>query len=306
MDRWDLLEAFIRTADTGSLSRAAKDLGMTQPAVSKRLERLEKDVGVRLLDRSSRGVRLTDAGTQYLDVVRRIRSELEETEASLARARQGVTGMLRLSFPVALGETWLTRISLQFHQLHPSTVLELTQTDRVVDLVADAVDVAVRVGQIRNQSIVARPLGSYGFCLVATPKYLEDHGTPKTFEALTRHPFFSYYSGEEDEHFTLPSGKTRTFRPTNQVRLVNSRAILTAALESAGIARVAVWAADEYLQRGELVTVLPELEAARSIVHAVYLPSRYVPERVRQYVAFLAAELPKVPGWITEDKSSAR
>lgn len=142
MDRWDLHEAFLRTADSGSLSRAAKALSMTQPAVSKRLERLEKELGVRLLERSSRGVRLTDAGARYLDVVRRVRAELEEAESGLSADRAAVTGVLRLSFPVALGETWLTRLALEFHQLHPSVSLDIAMTDRVVDLVEDGVDLA--------------------------------------------------------------------------------------------------------------------------------------------------------------------
>lgn len=296
MDRWALHEALLRTADTGSLSRAAKDLKLTQPAISKRVERLEKELGVRLLDRGSRGVRLTDAGAQYLEVVRRVRSELEEAETALVGSRRGVTGTLRLSFPVALGETWLTRLSLRFHEQHPSTQLELTMSDRIVDLVEDAVDVAVRVGTITNQSVSARPLGSYRFSLVATPRYLAAHGTPKTFEALTRHRFFSYSTSPTT--FSLPSGKTRTLAPENGVQLTNTRAILTAALEHAGIARIATWGVAEFIERGELVQVLPELEAGNSVVHAVYLPSRYVPERVRQYVAFLAEELPRLPGWV--------
>jgi len=296
MDRWVLHEAFLRTAEAGSLSRAAKDLKLTQPAISKRLERLEKELGVRLLDRGSRGVRLTDAGAQYLEVVRRVRSELEEAETALVSSRRSVTGTLRLSFPVALGETWLTKLSLRFHEQHPSTQLELTMSDRIVDLVEDAVDVAVRVGTITNQSVSARPLGRYRFSLVATPRYLAEHGTPKTFEALTRHRFFSYFG--DLETFTLPSGKTRSFAPKNGVQLTNTRAILTAVLEHAGIARIATWGVAEHIERGDLVQVLPELEAESSVVHAVYLPSRYVPERVRQYVAFLAEELPRLPGWV--------
>lgn len=142
---------------------------------------------------------------------------------------------------------------------------------------------------------MARPLGSYGFCLVATPAYLAAHGTPRSFEALTRHPFFSYF--REEERFGLPGGRERVLQPQTRVRLVNSRAILTAALQSTGVARIAEWAAAEHLERGELVRVLPELRIARSVVHAVYLPSRFVPERVRQFAAFLSERLPAVPGW---------
>lgn len=263
--------------------------------MSKRLERLEREVGLRLLERSTRGIRLTDAGVEYLDVLKRVRAELEATETSLSLARQGLKGMLRLSFPVALGETWLTAIALRFHKQHPDISLDIDQTDRVVDLADEGIDVAVRVGSNLAPHLVARPLGSYGFVLVATPRYLAQHGAPTSFDELTKHPYYSYFGNEET--FRLPSGKTRTFTPPNRVRLFNSRSILTAVLSDVGIARVSQWAAHEYLQSGELVTVLPELEAPRSHVHAVYLPSRYVPERIRAFVGFLEQQVEGIPSW---------
>ncbi|MFO0595744.1 MAG: LysR family transcriptional regulator [Myxococcaceae bacterium] len=296
MDRWALHDAFVRTAETGSLSRAAKALGLTQPAMSKRLEALERAVGVRLLERSTRGVRLTDAGVEYLEVLQRVRGELDAAETSLALSRRGLSGTLRLSFPVALGETWLTAIALRFQQQHPGMSLDISQTDEPVDLAKTGIDLGVRVGSTLAPHLAAKPLGTYGFCLVASPRYLQQHGTPTTFEQLTRHPFYSYFG--DVETFRLPDGKTRTFEPQNKVRLRNSRAILTAMLGDAGIARVSVWAAHEYLEAGKLVRVLDGLEAPRSPVHAVYLPSRYVPERIKAFAAYLAQELPKVPGWL--------
>jgi DNA-binding transcriptional LysR family regulator len=295
MDKWDQHEAFIRAAETGSLSRAAHDLRMTQPAVSKRIERLEKDVGARLLERSSTGIRLTDAGAQYLDVVRKVRSELEEAETALTEDRTGVSGVLRLSFPVAFGETWLTKLALRFHQTHPCVGLDISLNDRVVDLVEDGIDVAFRLGTNLSPTLIARPVGNCGFVLAATPKYLSKYGVPKGFDALLDRPFFAYFRGEE--RFTLPSGEEKVMVPKHRIRLTNSRAILTAVLEDAGIARVAQWAVDEHLRDGRLVQVLPELRMERMSAYAVYLPSRYVPERVRKFVAFLVAEVPKIPGW---------
>jgi DNA-binding transcriptional LysR family regulator len=298
MDRWQLYQAFVRTADTGSLSKAAQDLHLTQPAVSKRLHRLEKDMGVILLQRSSRGVRLTDAGIKFLEVVRRVMLELEETEATLASDRTGVSGTLRLSFPVALGETWLTKIAIKFHEQNPHTRIELNLTDRVVNLVEEAIDVTVRIGIITNQSVAARPLGRFRRCLVASPDYLRKNGTPTHFESLIKHPFFSTMDIGAEETFTLPNGKIKRFLPEHRFKLANSRAIVTAVLERAGIARVNLWAADEHIKRGELVLLLPEFEAPGNLVSAVFLPSRYVPERVRQFVSFLVKEIPLIPGWV--------
>lgn len=301
MDRWNLHEAFVRVAESGSLSRAAKDLQMTQPAVSKRLERLEKEIGFRLLDRSPRGVRLTDAGMRYLDVVRRIRGELEEAEGALSTSRRGLSGMLRCSFPVALGETWLTRIALRFHALHPDLELQLDLTDRSVDLVEDGIDLTVRIGSRLTQSVSARSLGSFGFCLVASPQYLAKAGTPKTFEQLETHPFYAYFGDEE--RFLMPDGTTRMLKhPNTGIRLTNSRAILTAVLEHAGIARIPVWAAQEYVDEGKLRVVMPKVQVSTEPVNAVFLPSRYVPERVRQFVQFLLEETPKIPGWLPSER----
>lgn len=302
MDRWDLIEAFVRTAEAGSLSRAAKSLGMTQPSVSKRLERLEQLLGVRLLDRSTRGIRLTGAGAHYLDVVRRLRAELDEAEAALSAERRGLSGLLRLSFPVALGETWLTRLALRFHARHPATVLEVGITDRVVDLVEDGVDVAVRLGRITTQSVVARPLGSYRSCLVASPAWLAAHeGGPRTVDALGAVPYFSSQVPGKEEAFTLPDGQVRVLRPQNPVHLINARAALTAALEGAGVTRASVWSVEAHLARGELALVLPEVQLPMTTVQAVYLPSRYVLERVRQFVAMLVEELPRLPGWVAAE-----
>ena len=297
MDRWELHDAFLRTAETGSLSKAAKSLRLTQPAVSKRLDRLEKDLRVRLLDRGPRGVRLTEAGVRYVDVIRRVRSELEESESGLAESRQGLSGLLRVSVPVGLGDSWLTRIALRFQRCHPQLTVHLDASDQVVDLVKDNFDLGVRTGNIMGQSLSARALGCYGYSLVAAPSYLAKQGTPRTFEQLTRHPFYSYFGDEEV--FTLPSGKTRVLSTANdRVRLVNTRAILTAVLEGAGIGRIANWAIDQHLARGELVQVLPDLVAPTTPVHAVFMPSRFVPERIRQFVAFLVEEMPKVPGFM--------
>lgn len=295
MDRWDLLEAFVRIADTGSLSSAAKALRLTQPAISKRLDRLERQVKTRLVERGTRGIRLTDAGAKYLEVVKRLRSELEQTETSLSAARAGLSGTLRLSLPTSLGQCWLMRLIVEFQKQHPHVEIEATLTDAVTDFVSDATDVAVRVGTVRSPTVVAKPLGTYGYALVATPRYLKEKGTPKTLEELNALPYYRW--AFDSEEFILPSGELIRFTPPSVLRLTNSAAIMNVVLCDAGIGRLPRYVSQEAIDRGQLVEVLSEFEIPRSQVSAVYLPSRFVPERTRRFVSFLVENTPRIPGW---------
>lgn len=295
MDRWDLLEAFVRIADTGSLSSAAKALRLTQPAISKRLDRLERQVRTRLVERGTRGIRLTDAGAKYLEVVKRLRAELEETESGLSAARAGLSGTLRLSLPTTLGTCWMMRLIVDFQRQHPNVEIEATLTDAVTDFVSDATDVAVRIGNVRSPTVVARPLGTYGYVLVATPKYLEEHGTPRELDELKTRPYYRW--AFDAEEFLLPSKELIRFTPPATLRLTNSTAILNVVLCHAGVGRLPRYAAQEHLDAGELVEVLQAYEIPRSQVSAVYLPSRFVPERVRRFVSFLVENTPRIPGW---------
>jgi DNA-binding transcriptional LysR family regulator len=295
MDRWDLLEAFVHIADTGSLSRAAKALRLTQPAISKRLDRLERQVRTRLVERGTRGVRLTDAGAKYLDVVKRLRAELDETETSLSVARAGLSGTLRLSLPTSLGQCWLMRLIVDFQKQHPHVEIEATLTDAVTDFVSDATDVAVRVGPVRSPNVVARQLGTYGYTLVGTPKYFEKAGIPKTLEELQTRPYYRW--AFDSEEFVLPSGELIRFTPPQVLRLTNSAAIMNVVLCDAGIGRLPRYVTQEAIDRGELIEVLSEFEIPRSMVSAVYLPSRFVTERTRRFVSFLVEHTPRIPGW---------
>lgn len=285
----------MRTAETGSISRAARSLHVTQPAISKRLTRLEREVRARLIERGTRGVRLTDAGSKYLEVVKRLRAELEETEASLSLARTGISGTLRLSLPTSLGGSWLMNLIVDFQRQHPHVEIEATLSDAVTDFVSDATDVAVRIGQVRSPNVTAKALGTYGYALVATPKYLAANGTPRSLDELATRPYYRW--AFDAEEFILPSGELIRFTPPNQLRLTSSQAIYTVTLCGAGIGRLPRYLVQEALDDGRLVEVLAEFEIPRSPVSAVYLPSRFVPERVRRFVGFLVDNAPRIPGW---------
>jgi DNA-binding transcriptional LysR family regulator len=295
MDRLELLATFVRTVETGSLTAAAKALRTTQPTISKRLSTLESNVGARLLQRNTQGVRPTEEGARYYNVARRVLTELEQAESSLQSLRKGLRGKLRLNMPVGIGEMYLTRVAIEFQRLHPDLELEVTLTDRVVDLVEDGVDVAVRGGGVTDQSVVARPLGYTAYVLAATPAYLKKYGTPKHPEELNRHNYLRYGGGESES--LLTPGGPMTVRVWSKIEFNNSLSLQVAILEGIGIGRCSRWLVDAWLKSGAMVEVLPGVAPPPIPFHAVYLPSRFVPEKVRAFVEFVAAQMRRIPGW---------
>lgn len=296
MDRLTLMSAFVRTVELGSLSSAARELKTTQPTVSKWLRALEQHTGARLLQRNTQGVSLTEAGERYYETCKRILAELDRASAELGQLRAGLTGRLRINVSVGLGEVELTRIVVRFQKAHPRLKVDLVLTDRVIDLVEEGVDVAVRVGAARDPNVVARAIGAFEFVLVATPEYLSAHGAPRSLDDLGDHPYLAY-GGPGAEEFQTSDG-LREVAVRSEVAISNSLAVKTAALEHAGIARVGRFLVQEELRAGKLVELLPGCAPPPVTAYAVYLPSRYLPEKIRTFVAFLIEGARAIPGWV--------
>jgi DNA-binding transcriptional LysR family regulator len=288
------LELFTRIVEAGSLSAAARSLGTTQPTVSKHLAAMERQLGVRLLQRSTRRLRLTEEGQAWYDACRRWMGELREVSGSLTRTGHGPSGTLRLNAPVALGRVVVAPLVRRFLELHPGLAVDLTLTDHRVDLVLDNVDVAVRIGAIGNPSVVARPLFSYRTRLVAAPAYLAAHGTPRTLEDLRAHPVL-FYGTPSTEDLESPAGRVRLLEQS-RLRTNDSFTFVDALEAGLGLGLTSPWLTEPGIARGTLVRVLPDAWGQRFTAHAVYLPSRVLPARVRAFVAFLQRELPGAVG----------
>ena len=296
MDRIELMRAFVRVVETGSLSRASKELRTTQPTVSKWMARLEDAVGARLLQRNTRGIRLTESGETYFDEVRRILVELDALESSVRRSKTGVSGRLRVNLPLGLGALHLVPIVLEFQDQHPGLCLDVVVTDRVVDLVQDGVDLAVRIGGVFNPAVVARALGSYTYAIAATPKYLAKHGRPRTVGELGNHNFLSY-GYDPVERYQTPRGPEE-FRVKTDLELHDHFTLRAALLAGRGIGRSARWLVEDDLAAGRLEEVLPGCGPAPYPAHAVYLPARPTPEKVKLLLAHLVEKVPRIPGWV--------
>ncbi len=296
MDRIELMAMYVRIVETGSLSAVAKELKTSQPTVSKRLEHLEKHLKVRLLARNTHGVQPTEAGQRYYEASKRLVADVGHLESSVVRDREKIAGMLRLNFPVSFGQTAFTPIVCAFHAQHPEIRIDLTLTDRLVDLVEDAVDVAVRFNGPNDSSVIAKALGRFDSVLLATPAYLKEHGTPQHPRELVDHTFLRYDSSKSEQLYGPDSAQVKV-AVNAWLTLNNSAALKNALLQHVGIGRMGRVLVQKELEAGELVQVLPGWGPALDEVHALYLPTRFQPERIKAFVAFLTEAVKTLPGW---------
>jgi DNA-binding transcriptional LysR family regulator len=208
----------------------------------------------------------------------------------------GVSGRLRLNLPLGLGAQHLSGLAIEFQKKHPGLCLDVVLTDRVVDLVQDGVDLAVRLGGVFNPAVVARALGKLSYVLCATPGYLAEHGRPQTVPELAKHNYLAY-GYDPVETFQTPRGEEQ-FRVSSDLEIHDHFTLRTAVLAGRGIARSARWLVHDDLVAGRLELVLPGSVPPPFPAHAVYLPARSQPEKVRLMLAFLAERVKQIPGWV--------
>ena len=289
MDKLTAMRAFVRVADTGSFSAAARLLGRSKAVVSKQLATLEGALGVQLLVRTTRQVRLSDAGRSYYERCVPLLAELDDIESNVQLSQAAPRGVLKVAGPQTFAELHLSAAIREFLQRYPELTIELVLTDRVVDLVEHGFDVAIRVGELADSTLLARRLASSSVVACAAPAYLAKHGVPRTPEQLTEHQLII------DSNFRHPASwrfrrGTRTVNVRASGRLqVNSAVMVRHFLVSgAGIGLCPEFVVRDDLEAGTLVPLLTEFSGYDLGVYAVYPHTRHVPSRVRVFVDFLA------------------
>jgi DNA-binding transcriptional LysR family regulator len=297
VDRLRQLDCFRRVIEHGSISAAARALGVGQPAVSKQLRALEERLGVRLLERSTRGLEATPAGSGLYAGLPRLFEELEMLEDDVAASARGLSGLLRFHAPVAFGETHLTRELIRFYAEHPRIVLHVVYDDRYVDLVKERADVALRIGTLSSPDLVARKLAVLPRVLVASPRYLRTKGRPKSPEDLRAHNYVRNTARRQENVLVLTRGAERVELALESGLLVNNVfAVKDLLLAHAGVGQASRCFVDAELASGRLVEVLKDWSVASSTLYVVY-PSRTLKtRRVNALVEFLAARLVTLPG----------
>lgn len=263
-DRLKGITAFVATVESGSFTAAAERLHLTSSAISKSVARLETRLGSRLFERTTRRLALTDAGQAYYQTCIRVLGELSEAESVLAAQRSTPAGRLRVAVPHTFGRTHVMPLLNLFCRQHPDMQLNLSFSDRFVDLFEEGVDVAVRIGGPGNYppSLAVRYLGSEKLIFCASPDYLAQHGTPPSLNALEQHRAIVYdrIDGSTSPwHVASPDGRLTTRTVAHRMALGDGEAQLSAVLAGLGVAQMATWLMGDRLARGELVPFLPEL-----------------------------------------------
>jgi DNA-binding transcriptional LysR family regulator len=291
MDRLRAMSVFVRAAELGSLSAAARSVASTQPTVSKLIASLERALGVRLLERGPSRVVLTDEGTRFLDSARRLLEDYDEAVAALDERSRQPRGLVRISAPVALGELKLNPLMLRVLQQYPELEIDLMLEDRFVDPIEERFDLAVRIGGPLPQDLVARELAVWPRYIVASPDYVKRHGRPRGLQDLARHRFLRYpIWTDEAVPLSGPDGSV-SVPITTRYRINNAVALLDAVRNGAGIAFQPCWMVNELLKRKELVRLLPQWTGPSQTVFLVHPARRRHPTRVQVMLDLLTREI---------------
>jgi DNA-binding transcriptional LysR family regulator len=285
MDRIEAMQTFVTVADLQGFAPAARKLGLSPPAVTRLIAALEERLGTRLLQRTTRKVALTDAGARYLERARRILADIEEAELATEGERTRPTGRLVVSAPVGFGRLHVSPVMSAYLERYPEVSGELRLEDRMVSLVEDGVDLAVRIGQLPDSSLVARQVGDMRRIVVASPGYLKAHGEPKTPEALEQHQIIQFGAAALTADWRF-SRDGEEFRISVAPRFTSNvaDAAIQYAITGGGLTRVLAYQAADAIKRGRLNVVLQKFELPALPVHIVYPTSRLLSAKVRAFI----------------------
>lgn len=289
MDRLAAMQMFVRVVETGSFTKVAQEWATTQPTVTKQIAQLEAQLKVRLLNRNTRGASLTEPGALYYEKCKTIVADVAEAEGLVHRRQHRLQGQLRVGSSVAFGRRVLVPLALQFMAENPQVQLDLSFEDRYTDLVAQGIDVALRLGKLADSSLGARTLGVNPWVLVASPAYLRRHGTPRKPSDLKDHAALIYSSVQGNDAWRLrnASGETVSVPVTGRLRSNNLSALLAAARADLGVAALPCYVAAPSLASGHVRELLKTACLPEQEIHAVYPSPRLVPQKVQAFIAFL-------------------
>lgn len=296
MDRFQEMRVFVGVVDAGSFVKAADALEMSKAAVSRHVADLEARLGVRLLHRTTRRLSLTDEGQTFHARCRTVLADVDEAEAEITARSGQATGLLKVNVPFSFGLLHLAPLWAEFLARHPRLTLDVTLSDRIVDLVDEGYDLAVRIARLPASSLISRRLATTRMRLCASPEYLRTHGTPAHPSEIAGHAVIAYSllaSGEQWE-FTGPDGPA-TVKVAPRMRSNSGDTCRVAALRHQGLVLQPSFLIGPDLRAGTLVEVLPQWRAIELGIYAVYPTRRHVAPKVRLLIDFLAQALWRPP-----------
>jgi len=299
MGRLAEMETLVAVVRHGTITAAAEHLGSAKSAVSRRLRELEARLGVQLLTRTTRRISLTDAGERYVESAEQVLAAVAQADADAAGDKGALSGRLRAAIPLSFGVRHLGPVVQGFRERHPDVALDLDFSDRRVDLVEDGFDVALRIADLKDSTLIARRLTIIRHAVAASPAYLAEHGTPGTPDGLSGHQCMHYSgSSEAGWPWTGPDGRTGKVRLNSNLRANNGEFMLNMAIAGFGVVMQPTFILHEALRDGLLVQIMPTYRWRELRAWAVYPPTRYLPARVRAFIDALAAAFdPDRPYW---------
>jgi DNA-binding transcriptional LysR family regulator len=297
MERFNGISVFVEVADAGGFSAAAERLNLSRSAVGKTIARLEQRLGVRLFHRTTRAQSLTEEGQLFYESCQKALGEIKTAEDLLESGRREIRGRLRISMPVLFGRQCVAPLLRDLLRAHPRLELDLSFNDRVIDLLDEGFDLAIRNGSVGNDSnLMTRTVAEQRMTVCASPAYLDANGTPQTVGDLSAHDGVVYARGSEPRPWSFPAeGRaSETVLPRTRLRLDDLAAIADAAAEGLGLAWLPCWLVRERVQRGELVRVLSDRPGIIFKAHAVWPRTQHMLPKLRVVIDKLAAGLPRI------------
>ncbi len=293
MDRLTAMRVFVRVVDEQSFTAAAASLDMPRSSVSRQLAALEEHLGARLLNRSTRTMAVTEVGRAYYERCVRILSDVDEAERAITSLQTSPRGTLRISAPLSFGQSFLGAPVARFLSRYPDVEVQMMLNDRVVDLVDEGFDLAIRIGTLPDSALIARKIGSADSVLCAAPSYVEEHGAPASFGDLRDHECLRYafqtmgWRTADGEHVAVHG----------RMLANNGELLLQAAIAGHGILLSPLFIAGPALRRGDLVQLLPDVPFTQAGIYAVYPHSRHLSAKVRSFVDFVLEDFADGAPW---------
>lgn len=288
MEGFSAIPLFVAVVENGSFSTAAKRLGISRSAVSKRISQLEEKLGVQLLYRTTRRISLTEAGEYYFENAVQALSFATEAEEAVTQLQAKPQGRLRINIPMSFGRLHIIPLIPGFLAKYPGVEIEMVMDDRMVDLVDEGVDVAIRGADLPDSTLIARKLAPMRYAVCASPQYIEQHGVPQTPEGLVNHNCLLFSYAASEWHF-IRDGETQRISVSGNYRVNNGEAVHEAVRQGVGVSIMPTFIVGPDIAAGRLVPLLSDYQIPQKALYALFPKREYLPAKVRVFIDYVVA-----------------
>lgn len=290
---------FVHVVESGSFTGAAKALSLPKSTVSRKITQLEERLGVRLIQRTTRSLSLTDTGSAYHAHCARILSDIKEANIAVTEMQSTPSGTLRITAPVLFGSAVLSNLIAEYMELHPQVNIDLVLSDQMLDLVQDGLDVAFRVGHLEDSSLIGRYLGDVKAIMCASPEYIERHGKPSHPSELSDHQIIAV-TGRDQWPMTGPGSQEVNINIKPRLKVNDFSSLYNLTLSGAGIAALPILIAASSIKNKELTPVMCDWPFEAHPIHALYASNRHLSAKVRSFVDFVIEKVRPNPPWLVD------